>query len=114
MARKFRTTTRWIISFRKLYNKTLDDTAMQDKKFTVYDNGVVSLYGEIHSGCLHLESNIYPDDREKHYAFSKEDTDRLFSLATFDEFLEICRQGHLAGMEKYLDEHGIHPKTFAI
>ena len=87
-----------------------------DRDFVVYNEQYVTLSGSILNGCLRLESNVYGEDydSEKHYDFTSEDTKRLFSLMTFDAFIESCRKGHLMWMEQFLEDNDIHPKTFCI
>ena len=63
---------------------------MEDRKFAVYSEPGVYLGGEIKNGCLHLESDVFGElDSEQHYSFSKEDTDKLFSLISFEDFCEF-------------------------
>ena len=84
------------------------------KEFIIYKAGDVTLAGDIRGGCLHLESCIYGDDydSEMEYSFSKEDTEKLFSLLAFDDFIKACREGHLMWLSAFLDENDIHPKKF--
>ena len=50
---------------------------IKDKEFVIYSEKYVSLTGKTIGGCLSLESNVYGDDHdsEKHYEFSKEETE---------------------------------------
>ncbi len=82
-------------------------------KFIIYSEKNIFLEGEIKDGCLHLESCVYGDeyDSEKHYVFDNTDTDKLFSLLSFEEFLESCRKGRLMWLEDYLEKNDIHPRT---
>ena len=82
--------------------------------FTIYSEQNISLTGKIIDGCLSLESNVYGDehDSEKHYEFSKEETEKLFNLITKDDFIELCKKKRLIGMEEYLDKNHIEYKTF--
>ncbi|WP_029231702.1 hypothetical protein [Butyrivibrio sp. VCB2006] len=84
-----------------------------DIDFTVYKETNVGLSGSIKKGCLHLESYVYGEDydSEKYYDFSEEDTERLFSINSFDVFLINLRQGRLRWMESFLEDYDIHPKT---
>ncbi len=85
-----------------------------DRDFVVYNERNVALSGSIINGCLHMESYVYGDDydSEKHYDFTMEDTKKLFSLITFDSFVESCDKGHLIWMEQFLEENDIHPNSF--
>ena len=87
---------------------------MQDQSFGIYGERYVSLRGDIKDGCLHLESYVYGEeyDSEKHYTFSKEETDRLFEIVSLDEFIKLCREGYVSGMEAFFNEHGLEPSTF--
>ena len=88
---------------------------MEDRKFTIYDEISVYLGGEIKDGCLHLESDVFGEfDSEQHYSFSKEDTDKLFLLISFEDFCELCRREHLSGMREFLEKNGIKPGVFTI
>ena len=87
---------------------------MEDRKFTVYNDLYVYLGGEIKNGCLELTSEVsggdeYPDS-EKHYIFSREQTEKLFSVISLEDLIESCRKGRLIWLENYLDETGIHPE----
>ena len=88
---------------------------MKDKsEFKIYKEENVSLHGRIEKGCLRLESVVYGDeyDSEKYYDFTKEDTDKLFSIISFEDFLQSCREGHLMWLEDFLKKNDISPKTF--
>lgn len=84
---------------------------MEDQYFSCYSSSTSSLRGHIRDGCLYLDSEIYGDDdfydSESHYVFSKEETDRLFSIISLDDFISLCRNSHLLGMEEFLRQHGI-------
>ena len=86
-----------------------------DQFITVYDEPNVHLSGEIKAGCLHLESDVYGDDydSEKHYSFTREETEKLFETITLEEFIALCREKHLIGMEEFLNNAGITYKTFS-
>lgn len=93
-----------------------DDLSMPvyDRDFVVYNEQNVTLSGSITNGCLSLESNVYGEDydSEKHYSFTAEDTRKLFSLITFDCFIQSCKKGHLTWMEQFMEDNDIHPNTF--
>ncbi len=84
-----------------------------DRDFVIYNEKNVTLSGSIVNGCLHLESSVYGEeyDSEKHYDFTKEDTRKLFSMITFDSFIDSCRKGHLMWLEQFIEDNDIHPKT---
>jgi hypothetical protein len=71
---------------------------------------------EIEGGCLHLESSIWGGeyDSEQHYTFSKEETDRLFSIISPEDFIALIREKHLTGMCEFLKEKGISCGTVTI
>lgn len=89
---------------------------MTYRKFTIYDEPNIVLRGYIEGKCLHLESTVYGEefDSEKHYSFSEEDTDKLFLLMSLEQFTDFCRKSRLSGLEKFLTDNNIHPKTFTI
>ena len=82
--------------------------------FTIYSEQNISLTGKIIDGCLSLESNVYGDehDSEKHYEFSKEETEKLLNLISMDDFTKLCKKEHVIGMEEFLDKNHIEYKTF--
>ena len=105
----------------KLQGEKVDDTTKKstqkprfvDREFGLYGGPDYFLEGEIKNGCLHLESDVYGEySSEKHYLFTKEDTEKLFSLLTFQQFRELCIKGGLIGLEDYLEANGIKPSTF--
>ncbi len=88
---------------------------MEDKTFEVYRELSCSLNGEIRDGCLHLASEVWGAyDSEQYINFDKENTDKLFSLISLDDFVMLCKKEHLIGLNKYLDANGIDRKTFTI
>ena len=91
-----------------------DNSPLYDRDFVIYNEENVTLSGSIRDGCLHLESNVYGDDRdsEKYYDFSSEETRKLFSIIGFNGFIESCRKGHLIWLEEFLERNDFHPKTF--
>ena len=86
----------------------------ENDEFTIYDEKYTTLHGSIRDGCLHLCSNVYGEefDSEKNYDFTKDDTDKLFSIMPLKEFIKNCQKGHIPWMEDFLEENNIHPKTF--
>ena len=86
---------------------------MTDERFTIYNERNEILRGSISDGRMQLESIAYGDyDSVRHYLFSRRDTSRLFSIVTLEQFIDICRETRLAGMEEYLERHDIHPDSF--
>ena len=86
---------------------------MEDLDFVIYKEKYISLSGQIWGSCLSLDSEVCGDgfDSEKHYRFTKEQTEKLFSIIAFDAFLALCREKHFIGMEAFLEAHGIFPET---
>ncbi len=89
---------------------------VRDQEFVVYNEKNVALTGAIRNRCLRLESFVYGKDydSEKYYDFTEDDTKKLFSKITIDDFIKACRDGHLMWLEEYLKENDIKPKTFCI
>ena len=89
---------------------------MIDQKFIFYDTNSSYFGGEIKDGCLKMESDILGVESgtggEKHYSFSKEETDKLFSIVSFEEFKAICKKRRVRGLEKFLEENEINYETF--
>ena len=86
---------------------------MKDMKFVIYDYGCVALDAEIEDGKLTLVSNVFGEyDSEKTYSFSKEGTEKLFSIISIDDFVSLCRKENLMGMEKFLERNDIKYASF--
>ncbi len=89
---------------------------MENQHFTISKNDYSSFFGSIIDGCLSLEEDIDGDgnwpDTEKHYSFSEEDTAKLFSIISIDEFIEFCRTHNLSELDRFLELNDIHPRTF--
>ena len=87
---------------------------MEDQTFIIYSESSLTLKGEIRDGCLHLTSEVWGGgyDGEQYIDFSKDNTDKLFSLLSLNEFICMCQKVHLLGLDKYLDEKGIERSTF--
>lgn len=87
---------------------------MKDQRFNIYNEQYVHLGGDITDGSLHLESEVYGEDydSEKHYTFSKEETEKLFSIISLEDFIELCRKEHLIGMEQFLADHHVEYGSF--
>ncbi len=86
--------------------------------FTVYQNFYGYLGGEIVNGRLTLISECYGDDEypdsEIQYSFSVDDTYKLFSLVTLEEFIVLCAEKGLIGVESFLKVHGIEPRIIPV
>lgn len=85
-----------------------------DDEFNIYDEESITLNGSINDGCFHLCSTVYGDDydSEKNYDLSKEDTSKLLSIMSLDEFKINCKNGRVHWMEDFFEKNDIHPKTF--
>ena len=82
---------------------------MKDQSFNIYSEQNVWLYGDVRDGVLSLTSEVYGPGygSERHYIFTREETEKLFALCSLGEFIELCRRERLAGMEDFLRENGI-------
>lgn len=96
--------------------KTLHDTHV-----FMYGGGGVYLGGHIKDGVLTMTSEVYGDDdgfgsydSERNYTFSKERTEKLFTIVSVKEFEEIGRKGKVRGMEDFLNRNGIDYGFFTI
>lgn len=88
---------------------------MENKEFELYSNAGVSLTGEITGDCLRLYSEVYGEyDSEVHYELSKDATDKLFSLLTFEELADLCRKQSLWGFLRFLDENSIEIRAIPV
>ena len=83
--------------------------------FFCYGNRNVSFEGKIVDGCLHLVSIITDDiESEAHFTFSREETARLFSIISLNEFIDLCRAKHMTGMRKFLKDNGIEFQSMVV
>ena len=88
---------------------------MKDQKFSIYEESGVYLTGKIENGCLKLLSEVYGEyDSEQHISLTKEETGRLFSLISPEDFIRLDKEKHLPGLDEFLDEHDIKRETFTI
>ena len=89
---------------------------MKDQSFVLYREKYVFLGGKISDGCLELHSSVDMGDfdSERFYSFTKEETDKLFSVISLEEFKKLCRDGNLTGLEAFLGENGIMYNSFTI
>ena len=87
-----------------------------DRDFVIYSEQYFSLKRQIRDGQLYLESNVYGDDydSEQHIEFTAEDTKKLFSLISFEEFVGLLQEKHLLGFNEFLREKGIEAQTITI
>lgn len=87
---------------------------MENKSFEVYREENISLSGCINNNTLHLTSMVYGEwgDSEKYYDFTKENTEKLFSLISFENFLEELRKDKLDWLSTFLKENDIQVKEF--
>ena len=105
----------WQEFFISLNGRIKEGGYMKDQKFTIYEETGVYLGGEIKDGCLELLSEVYGEwDSEQHYSFSKEDTEKLFSLISLENFIVFCREKNLLELDEFFKEHDIHPGVFTI
>lgn len=82
---------------------------------TVYCNEAAYLGYEVKNGCLQIESEVHGEhESEKHYLFSVEDSEKIFTLMTQAQFEDLCKTKNVKGLEAFLEENDIHPKTFTI
>ena len=86
---------------------------MDDQRFNIYRDDNTSLFGDITEGHLHVESDVDGDDdfpdSEKHCRLSRENTVKLFDVISLSDFIELCRDRGLAGVEAFFEENGIDP-----
>ena len=89
---------------------------IEDTKFSIKSGSCVSRYGEIKDGEMHLTSEVYGDDfdSEQHISFSKADTKRILSMMTLDEFCDFYGKVGTLGLNDFIREHKLKPKTITI
>lgn len=49
---------------------------------------------------------------KKYYSFSKEETEKLFSIISVEDFIALCKKKHVGGMEDFLEENKIAYEAF--
>lgn len=74
------------------------------------------LDGKIKDGEIHLTSEVDMDDfySERHVSFSKADTKRILSMMTFDEFMDFYLKEGSSGLDRFIEEHKLHPNKITI
>ena len=64
---------------------------------------------------LYIISKVWGEyDSEQHITFSKEETDKLFSIITLDELISLGQKSYLGGLNEFWDENNIKRNTFTI
>ena len=68
---------------------------------------------------IHVESIIPGDDEgfmnsERHTEFSKEDTEKILSIMSFDKFEIFCKKEMSYGLIKFIKKHDLHPRCITI
>ena len=85
---------------------------MEDISIQVYARDHVYLDAIIENDALTVVSNVFGDySSEKTYSFSKEQTERLFELIKFEDFIDTLRQRDIEWMEVFLRNNDIKPAT---
>ena len=89
---------------------------MKNKEFTIYNEMYTVLRGCISNDRLSLESYVYGEDydSEKHYDFNRYETLKLFNKISFDDFIKLCQDKRLIGLEEFLKENNIYYNSFTI
>ena len=88
---------------------------MVDQDIRIYSEKGASFSGKIKNDCLSLTSEVWGAyNSEQHIEFSKEQTEKLFSLISLEDFLKICREKKVSGMWEFLDANDIHPTAITI
>lgn len=87
---------------------------MKDMSIDVYERRPVYLHAIIKDDELTIVSNVFGEhfESEKTYSFTKDQTDRLFKLMKFEDFIKTLREKDIEWMEEYLKEVNIKPATF--
>ena len=86
---------------------------MKNQTVNIYNDGNVVLDAEIKGDSLTIISNVFGEmDSEKTYSFSREETAELFEIIPFEGLIELCKEKGMCGLEEFLEENKIVPKTF--
>ena len=90
----------------------------ENKSFVIYSSRDVYLGGEVRDNCLKLESEVYGGDdywdSEGHYTLSEENTKKLFSLISLDDFIALGKEKHLNGILGFLIDNHIDYECIVI
>jgi len=81
---------------------------MEDQRFTIYNEGDVYIGGNIFRGALNIKSEVDgPYTSEMGYYLTKEDTDKLFLIISFEDFIKMVHDGGCMAMTEFFDSHEI-------
>ena len=96
-----------------LKNKEDAQIINSDHSFNIYGGGSVYLDGEFSKQKLTLISNVFGDDydSEQTYSFSKEATKKLFETISFEDFIILCKEKRLLGLDEFLHENNNEYQT---
>ena len=75
--------------------KKVIDSILDDKYFIIYSDRYVYNDVSLHNGYLEFVSEVEGEDgyhSENHIIFSKEDTKKLFTVLTWDEFIQLVKK----------------------
>lgn len=85
---------------------------MKDMSIEIYARDHVYLDAIIKGNELTIISNVFGEyDSEKTYSFTKEQTEKLFSLISLEDFIKSCRERDIEWMEVFLRNNDIKPAT---
>ena len=91
---------------------------MEDCGFVIYSHRYVYLGGSIEKGCLKIDSEVYGGDdywdSEQHVTLTKKETDKLFSICSLEELIELGRSERYGGLLSFLDRIGIKYECFGL
>jgi len=85
----------------------------KDQSFSIYSEKHCSLHGKIQDGKLYIDSIVYgyEYDSEQHIELTKEETEKVFSLITLEELIELGKEDREIGIICFLEEHDIEFRT---
>ena len=68
---------------------------------------------------IHVESIVCGNDdgfvdSEQHTEFSKEDTAKILSMMSFEEFDDFCKVKMSLGLNEFIKKFDLHPHRFTI
>lgn len=88
---------------------------MEDQRFTIINEGDIYIGGNIWRGALGITSEVDgPYTSEMGYNLTKEETDKLFSIISLEDFIKMVHDGGCMEMTEFFDKHQIKYESHLI
>lgn len=81
--------------------------------------GDIMIYCRMINDEIHIESIVYGGDdsfmdSEHHTYFSKDDTAKILSMMSFEEFDNLCKEELSHGLNEFIKKHELNPRCITI